>query len=224
MNLFKATILLVCLGASAIAGDLSGHLLLTRKLTKKQITPLTYNVRGAIPHPSAAEPVAAGEYSRMVVILEGEHPPKIDPVTAVLEQRGGRFESELLVIPVGSTVSFPNADPLFHNVFSLSRTKGFDLGYYPQGHSRTVKFDQPGVVQVYCHIHPNMYSAIVITRSPWHVTPGPDGSFGWQDLPAGSYQVVVWHNTAGLFRRKVSISATGQVDMRLEIPVAVSDQ
>jgi plastocyanin len=209
----------LCFGVRAAAGDITGQVILTKKVSKKAVVPLVYNVRGAAPshHP---EPSRQGsEFSRVAVILEGGPARPVPPVQVVLSQRGRRFEPELLVVPVGSTVEFPNFDPLFHNVFSLSRAKPFDLGYYPEGKSRPVTFPRPGVVQVYCHLHPNMYAAIVVSDSPRHQQPSENGDFTWTGLPAGEYSVVVWHNAAGLFRRKVQVPAEGSVPFTLRIPI-----
>ena len=136
----------------------------------------------------------------MVVWLEGGSAAPAAPATVVMNQRNARFEPELLVIPVGSSVQFPNADPIFHNVFSLSKAESFDLGYYPRGKSRTVKFDHSGIVQVYCHLHASMYAAIVVTSSPWFGKPAADGSFSFTNVPAGHYRVMAWHRALGSIR------------------------
>jgi plastocyanin len=211
---------LAALALSASGGEVSGRVVVAKKLTKKKIGPLAYNLRGA---PVSADAVAAdaGEYSRIAVVLEGASREKPEPVTAILNQKDKRFNPELLIVPVGSVVSFPNEDPLFHNVFSLSRTRQFDLGYYPQGQTRTVKFDRPGVVQVYCHLHPNMYSAVLVTESPWQLRPDEDGRFYFQNVPDGEYALVVWHNTAGLFRRKVRVQGGASEEVVISIPVEV---
>ena len=130
-----------------------------------------------------------------------------------------RFDPEILVIPVGSTVSFPNGDPIFHNVFSLSKPKQFDLGYYPVGQSRTVKFDKAGVVQVYCHLHPQMSAAILIVDSSWYTQPDEDGTFPFLKIPAGTYELVAWHKSAGFFKRRVELSETGSIKVDLTIPL-----
>src|SRR4029077_8417196 len=108
---------------------------------------VTYNLRGTAPPAApASEPV--NEFDRMAVLLEGGSAPSKAPVMAVLEQRNGRFDPEIVIVPVGSAIEFPNGDPIFHNVFSLSKTQPFDLGFYPKGQTRTVKFSHPGIVQV----------------------------------------------------------------------------
>ena len=141
------------------------------------------------------------------------------PVTEMLNQVRARFEPDLIVVPVGSTVEFPNSDPIFHNVFSLSKAQPFDLGYYPQGQSRTVKFNNPGVVQVYCHIHSNMYAAIVVTASPWFQKPASDGSFSFSNVPAGRYRLTAWHKIAGLHKVDVDVPEAGVADVTIRVPV-----
>lgn len=203
------------------AGDVSGHAVITKRLTKKGLSPILYNLRGTAPPAGPGDTEAVNEFDRMVVILEGGSLPPKPPVTAALDQRNLRFNTGLIVIPVGSTVEFPNSDSIFHNVFSLSKTQPFDLGFYPRGQSRSIKFDHAGIVQVYCHIHANMYAAIVVTGSPWFAKPGPDGSFSWVGVPAGHYRLKAWHNVAGLHAIDVTVPETGQVDVSIRVPVDV---
>ena len=155
------------------------------------------------------------------MILEGLNAPPTAPVTAVIEQRNSRFEPDLLAIPIGSTVEFPNFDPIFHNVFSLSGAQQFDLGFYARTQSRSVKFNRKGVVQVYCHIHSNMSAAIVVTASPWYGKPEDDGTFSWSGIPAGHYRVVVWHKIAGQYSVEVDVPETGTAHVKIRVPVDV---
>jgi hypothetical protein len=106
-------------------------------------------------------------------------------------------------------------------VFSLSKTQPFDLGFYPKGQSRTVKFNHPGIVQVYCHIHANMYAAIIVTSSPWYGKPSGDGSFSWNDVPAGHYRLSAWHKIAGLYKTEVDVPESGKVEVSIQVPVDV---
>ena len=212
---------LVCAGGflqRAVAGEVHGHILINKTLTKKRLALPDYQLRGASPAP-AAQATPVDEFSRLVVYLEG--PPGVTepPVTAKLAQRGTRFVPEILVIPVGSVVSFPNDDPVFHNVFSLSKAKQFDLGYYPSGETRTVKFDKVGVVQVYCHIHRDMNAAILVVPNRSYLQPGKDGVYTLPDIPAGTQYVVVWHKSAGFFRKKIEVPATGSLEVSFTIPV-----
>jgi plastocyanin len=213
------TVLLPAAGA-----DITGHALVTKRLTRKGLSPIIYNLRGAAPPVASAEKEGGNEYDRMVVILEGGSPASKPPITATLNQRDIRFDPEIVVVPVGSTVEFPNSDPIFHNVFSLSKAQPFDLGFYPKGQSRAVKFNRPGIVQVYCHLHANMYAAIVVTASPWYTTPASDGSFSWSGVPAGHYRLTAWHKVAGLHRVDVDVPETGSVEVNIRVPVDVGSR
>jgi plastocyanin len=209
----------ITLVLSILAGDITGHAVITRRLSKKTIAPANYSLRGTqVPAP-AGDQEPFSEFDRMVVILEGVKSAPRKPETLVIEQRNGRFEPDLVVVPVGSTVQFPNSDPIFHNVFSLSHAQSFDLGFYPKGQTRTVKFNREGIVQVYCHIHANMYAAIMITSSPWYMKPGADGSFAWNNIPAGHYRVTVWHKVAGTFKGEVDVPETGKAEVLIRVPV-----
>jgi hypothetical protein len=120
-----------------------------------------------------------------------------------MEQINRRFQPDLLAIPVGSTVSFPNMDPIFHNVFSLSKPKAFDLGNYDKGESRSVVFAKPGVVYVNCHLHPNMAATIVVTPNQWYARANASGQYRIADVPPGQYTVVAWHKAADFFRKSI---------------------
>lgn len=201
-----------------LAADVSGHAVITKRLTKKALAPVVYNLRGTAP-PAANASTPVNEFDRMVVMLEGGSPPSKPSVTASLDQRNGRFEPEIVIVPVGSSVEFPNFDPVFHNVFSLSKAQPFDLGFFPKGQSRAVKFNHAGIVQVYCHIHANMYAAIIVTASPWFAKPAADGSFSWEDVPAGHYHLTAWHKIAGLYKTEIDVPETGKMEVSIQVPV-----
>ena len=139
---------LLLLALRASAGDVHGHALITKRLSKKALSPIIYNLRGtATPvAPPEAEPV--NEFDRMVVILEAgknggsRRQSRRSPKYSTSRERV--LSRTCIVVPVGSTVEFPNSDPIFHNVFSLSKAQPFDLGYYPQGQSRTREVQQSG--------------------------------------------------------------------------------
>ena len=214
---------LLLVAFQALAGDVHGHALITKRLSKKALSPIVYNLRGTATPIAPADTEPPNEFDRMVVLLEekkdGARLPPKPPVTEILNQEGARFQPDLIAVPIGSTVEFPNSDPIFHNVFSLSKAQPFDLGYYPKGQSRTVKFNSPGVVQVYCHIHANMYAAIVVTASPWFQKPLSDGSFSFSNVPAGRYRLTAWHKIAGLYKVDVQVPETGSADVTIRVPV-----
>jgi plastocyanin len=212
---------LITLGTPTFAGDVQGHAIITKRLTKKALSPVVYNLRGAAPSVQAPAEPRVSEFDRLVVVLEGGASPAKPPEAVVIDQRNMRFDPDLVIVPTGSTIQFPNADPIFHNIFSLSKSQPFDLGFYPQGQSRTVKFNRNGIVQVYCHIHANMYAAVVVTSSPWYTRPSEDGSFSWTNVPAGRYRLTAWHKIAGLFKTEIDVPESGKVDATIRIPIDV---
>jgi plastocyanin len=190
------------------AGDIQGTIVVQRKLTKRRVSaPLGAYDRGTVVElkGDTSEDALAFERERVVIYLDGEFPSQAAPITAELVQQNRRFVPDTLWVSAGSTVSFPNLDPIFHNVFSLSKPKEFDLGNYPKDHTRTVVFPKPGVVFVNCHLHPNMSAAIVITPNRWGVKANPDGRFTLAGVPEGSYSLIAWHKTAGIFKQKVTV-------------------
>jgi plastocyanin len=113
-----------------------------------------------------------------------------------LLQRNKRFEPNLLVVPVGSIVDFPNADPWFHNVFSLYRGKRFDLGLYQAGAQRSVKFDRLGPSYLFCNIHPEMTGVVLVVDSDYFGVSDKTGHYSIPDVPPGKYVLHVWHANA----------------------------
>jgi hypothetical protein len=112
-------------------------------------------------------------------------------------------------------------DPIFHNVFSLSKPKSFDLGSYDKGQSRTVAFPKPGVVYVYCRLHPNMEATIVVTPNRWYVRPDPQGQYRISDVPPGRYTLVAWHKAAGFFRKQIVVEADRNISADFFIPIDI---
>jgi plastocyanin len=131
-----------------------------------------------------------------VVWLEGAGAPGPAPMRAQMVQKGKAFVPHLLAVPVGSTVDFPNLDPIFHNAFSNFDGKVFDIGLYAPGSSRTVRLDRPGIVRIFCNIHPHMSAVIAVVPGPHYAVTGPDGSFRLTGVPAGSYPLRVFSELA----------------------------
>lgn len=209
------------MAAAARGEDILGTVVVKQRLTRQRVTTSAdIYERGpsvALHSDSSDDPLAA-ERARVVVYLEGQFPSS--PVDATMEQKERRFIPELLVIPAGSTVSFPNLDPIFHNVFSLSRTKSFDLGNYPRNHTRTVTFNKPGIEFVNCHLHPNMSAAIVVTPNAWCTTADRTGRFRLHGVPAGTYTIVAWHKAAGAFRQPVMVAPQQGASVEFLVPLS----
>jgi hypothetical protein len=112
-----------------------------------------------------------------------------------MNQEGIAFDPPVLAVRDGTTVTFPNLDPVYHNVLSYSTAKRFDLGRYPKGETRTVRFEQQGVVRLACEIHEHMKGFIVVLRHPHFTTTDAKGAFTLGGLPAGTHRIAVWHDT-----------------------------
>ncbi len=131
-------------------------------------------------------------------------PPYLHPV---LDQHDMVFRPLVLPVLAGTTVDFPNSDPLFHNVFSLSTPKEFDLGKYPKGQRRSVKFDLEGVVSVYCEIHSYMFATILVLQNPYFAVPDNSGNYEISGIPPGTYQLSFWYGRKKVESRTVSVVA-----------------
>lgn len=134
------------------------------------------------------------DQSNVVVYLDGvKDAPKLKPTTgSEVRQRDLQFEPAINVIVVGSSIDFPNEDKVFHNVFSVSEASKFDLGLYRSGDRKTVTFKKPGVVDVYCNIHPEMVAKIKVLDTMLYAITDKSGAFTIKDVPLGKHRVVAW--------------------------------
>jgi len=211
---------------SGIRGaDIRGTITIQRKLTPRNVTPAAglYQRGSAVAlQPDSTENALDYERSHTVVYLEGEPLATLASApspTPQMEQQNRRFSPDLIVIPAGSTVSFPNFDPIFHNVFSLSKPKSFDLGNYPKGQSRMVTFAKTGIVAVYCHLHPNMAGTIIVTPNRWSTRVDAQGQYTLADVPPGKYTVLAWHKTGGTFRQSIEVTAGRDAEANFFVPL-----
>lgn len=118
------------------------------------------------------------------------------PEHAQLLQKDKMFHPHVLAVSVGTVVDFPNADPIFHNAFSSFDGQLFDVGLYPPGTSRSIRFRRPGIVRVFCNIHPTMSAVIVVLDTPYFVKANADGSYQIPDVPGGTYELHVFDERA----------------------------
>ena len=122
-----------------------------------------------------------------------------------LEQKDMMFHPHVLAVETGTLVDFPNKDLIFHNVFSYSGSKEFDLGRYPKGDSRSVRFDTPGVIRVYCDIHAHMNATIIVLPHPYFAVPDDDGNYSIPNVPDGEYTVSFWYDRDVVAQRRVTV-------------------
>jgi len=127
------------------------------------------------------------------------------------------FVPAAVVVTVGNTVSFPNGDPFFHNVFSYSRARRFDLGRYPAGESKDVVFDEPGIIQVFCEVHDFMRGTIVVTENPYYAIVEDDGTFSIVGVPPGDYTLVAWQADHDEVERSVTVTEGGNAHLEVEL-------
>lgn len=141
-----------------------------------------------------------------------------EPGHAVMDQHNETFSPRLVAVTTGSVVDFPNSDRTYHNVFSLSRAKRFDLGRYAAGKSKSVRFDRPGIVRVFCDIHSHMSAYVVVFNHPFFKVTDAEGRYRIDNVPPGTYTVVGWYEGEARVRRPVTIAAGATVDLDLVVP------
>lgn len=168
--------------------------------------------------------LSAADRGRAVVYLETAPRAAFEqPVggRAHMDQRNETFVPHVLAVTVGTTVDFPNNDRTYHNVFSLSRPRPFDLGRYAAGRSKSITFDRPGIVRVFCDIHSHMSAFILIFAHRYFDVTDDKGRYRIEGIPPGTYEVSVWNEAAPPAARTVTIPPAGgdvEVDFALGFP------
>jgi plastocyanin len=136
-----------------------------------------------------------------------------------MDQRNETFLPHVLAVDTGTVVDFPNNDSTYHNVFSLSKAKRFDLGRYARGKSKAVRFDRPGIVRVFCDIHSHMSAFVLVFSHPFYATTDQDGRYRIDNIPPGTYTVTSWYEGAARDSRTIIIPAQGgPIDLDFVIP------
>jgi plastocyanin len=165
-------------------------------------------------------PTEASELTNVIVFLQDPPKPQSLPATrARIVQENETFVPRVVAITRGSTVDFPNADPFFHDVFSLSRSGTFDLGSYPRGQTKSHQFRRAGLIKVYCHIHSHMTASIRVFDHPFFAIPRIDGSFAIDDVPPGTYTVSAWHERIGENTQAVRIDPGRPSEIHFALPI-----
>ena len=184
-----------------------------------------------LPTPQAP---TGGRVAGRIAILEKRNKPSPDLGAAVIYLEGAGpaaaaatlditindkvYRPRVVVVPVGSTVRFPNTDPFDHNVFSASEQNQFDLGLYGRGEAKSHTFTHPGLVRVYCNVHPKMVAYVVVTSNRHYAQPGVDGSFTIENVPPGRYRLHVWHERiAAEIVKDVTVGTAGLGDLQVAL-------
>ena len=187
------------------------------KLTVATSAPLAasaYDRRAIGPRPKPQP-----ELKNVVIYFEGLPAGSVEKTHASIAQQDEQFTPHVVAVTQGSQVSFPNRDPFFHNVFSLSRGSTFDLGRYAGGANRHRVMTQPGIVKVYCHLHSQMSAVIRVFDHGWFVIPDEDGTFAIDRVPPGEHTLVAWHERIGERRDRVTIRADAATAVTFTLPV-----
>jgi plastocyanin len=170
---------------------------------------------GATPAPGSVD------RRRSVVYLEtaprGAFDDQPDHPRASMDQRNETFVPHVLAVMAGTVVEFPNSDRTYHNVFSLSRPRTFDLGRYAAGKSKSVRFDRPGIVRVFCDIHSHMNAFILVFGHPYFATTDGEGRYRISAVPGGTYTVAVWNEGVVRESRRVSVQEAADVEVNFTL-------
>jgi plastocyanin len=214
------TLMLLLISGSVFAGTIKGHV-------------------KAQPRPEAMEDVESGKYeNRKYKFLErvnydemkdfvvyvdqpisntNQPPPK--PMQIVI-QKDGTFRPHVLPLMVGTTVEWPNNDDIFHNVFSMSEAKPFDLGFYKSHEVKRVTFDKPGRVDIFCSIHTRMSCIVLVLENPFFAVTDKNGSYEIPNLPAGTYKVKAWHERLPSQIVDVTVPVNGEISQDFILSVS----
>lgn len=174
-----------------------------------------------------AEKVNYDELRNFVVFIEGPVSGKpsgsnrvVSVETRRISQRGAAFTPHVLPVVVGTEVEWPNNDDIFHNVFSMSDAKPFDLGLYKSPEVKRITFDQAGRVDVFCSIHANMSCVVLVLENPCFSVSDERGRYRIADVPAGKYKLKAWHERMPAQTQEIVVPANGEVEMNFTLRIA----
>jgi plastocyanin len=201
---------LLILWAPQETGSVSGKVAAPEGAAQKKLRMKIKYAGPGVSGPTKPDPSPA------VVWLEGAAAVKMDARPVDVRQEGAEFRPRIVAVPVGSKVSFPNADDVFHNVFSYSKAERFDLGKYPKGESKGVTFEKKGLIDVRCEVHDHMRCYIHVFDHPYYAIAAEDGSYSIPKVPPGKYTLVAWKEFFDPVRQEIEVKADGaKVDLTL---------
>jgi plastocyanin len=197
-------------------GSISGRVTLTTRMRGVPISTNAYSSRSV----TRQQPPASPEMRSVVVYLGDVTLEAPLPIAhAEIRQEHESFSPRVVAVTRGSTVDFPNFDPFFHNVFSLSGAGMFDLGRYKTGRSRSREFTKAGIVKVYCHIHSQMSATILVLNHPFFTTPDAGGQFTIEKVPPGRYKLVGWHERVGEQTSEITVASGRVTNADITLPI-----
>ena len=194
-------------------GTIRGRVDLRRALPPAEARPNVASLGTSTPH----DPT---DRLRSVVYLEAAPRgafEQTEPAQAVMDQRNETFVPHLLAITTGTTVTFPNSDRIYHNVFSLSKARTFDLGRYAVGRSKSIRFDRPGIVRVFCDIHSHMNAFILVFSHPYFAITDTDGRYRIDSVPPGAYSVIAWNEGLTSDPKPIAVPDGGVVELEFTL-------
>jgi plastocyanin len=175
----------------------------------------TITIAGASTPVSGVVRIGGRPAPDVAVWLEDLKAPGVTRPKVVLDQRNLTFSPRVLVVGVGTSVSMPNSDRVFHNVFSFKDGKKFDLGLYPVGLAKVVTFDKPGVSRIFCNIHPNMAAYVVAVNSDVHAVSDAAGTFTLKDVPTGTHAYRAWRAGAEVATGQLTVETGSRLVIEL---------
>ena len=206
---FALALAVFSFGSSALGADLTGKVQFESKrrlnhLSEAEIAVVFY--RPANNLVKAASPVTSPKLAERNASEKDK--AEMDAVEMRMSMK--QFQPTVVAVQTGTNVHFPNADRVIHNAFSTTKNNEFDLGLYSQGESKTHRFDEPGLVKVFCNVHQNMYGYVMVLDTPHFTRLRADGSFELNDLPNGPGKLFIWHPRGKTFSKVLEINDDSQ--------------
>jgi len=195
-------------GSAAVGGSIRGRVELRRPAAPPERRPNVADLGS----PAAVRDIS-DRLTSVVYMEDAPKSPAVVPGHVVLDQRDERFVPHVLAVTTGTVVDFPNSDHIFHNVFSLSKTRPFDLGRYAAGRSKAVTFDRPGIVRVFCDIHSHMNAFILVFNHPFFALTDMDGRYRIDNVPPGTYNLVAWNEGVSSGPQAVVVPEGGEAEL-----------
>jgi plastocyanin len=214
MSAFRAVLVTVVFCVSVRAGDISGIVRAKGKLDAAQEAASSNYQSHKF---KFAEKVNYDELTDFIVYIEGKFPDAKPPaeIKRVVTQKDATFRPHVLPVMVGTRVEWPNEDEIYHNVFSKSDAKPFDLDLYKKGDKPPppVVFERPGKVDVFCSIHAKMNCIVLVLDNPYFASADSNGHYTIKNVPPGTYKITAWHERLPNLTQEITVPESGAVKM-----------